>query len=448
MKDWLIELLGAMTVRVSWLLTLATFIAMIVALSVIGLYAAAQSQSLMTALVEASQSQGSPAVDAVVEESAALVATVRWLIVGIVVVTALTTAVVLWGITVNVIRPLERVVGYFARMARGDLSQVIEQRGSNEIGKLYASLASMQSSLAGTVGTVRNSSETIHSDSRRLAQSNGELSERTYDQSASLVETSASMEELSATVEQNADNARQASEMAAAVARLAEEGGVRVSDVVAVMQEIDQSASTMASCIEVIDTIAFQTNLLALNASVEAARAGEQGRSFAVVAGEVRNLANRAAAASKDIGAQIEATVNRVAIGNERVGQAGATMQEIVQGVGKVSELMEDIARASREQSQGIAQVNDAVAQMDSVTQRNADMARDAVKSSTELEQLAATLRASVERFQLAGRRGVAPARADGEHGGAASSRRALQQSTSAQESGESGSKTASRCPA
>src|SRR5690625_2969691 len=175
MKDWLIELLGAMTVRVSWLLTLATFIAMIVALSVIGLYAAAQSQSLMTALVEASQSQGSPAVDAVAEESAALVATVRWLIVGIVVVTALTTAVVLWGLPVHGTRHLERVGGYFARRARGDLRQVTEQRGSNEIGKLYASLASMQSSLAGTVGTVRNSSETIHSDSRRLAQSNGEL---------------------------------------------------------------------------------------------------------------------------------------------------------------------------------------------------------------------------------------------------------------------------------
>lgn len=432
MKDWVVDLLGAMTVRVSWMLTLATFIAMIVALSLIGLYAIGQSQGLMTTLVEVSQASGSQ-VDAVVERSAALATTIRWLIVGVLVVTALTTAVVLWGITVNVIRPLERVVGYFARMAQGDLSQEIEQRGTNEIGKLYASLASMQASLAGTVGTVRNSSEAIYSDSRQLAHGNGQLSERTDDQSASLVETSASMEELSATVEQNADNARQASDMAAAVARLAEDGGVRVSDVVAVMEEIDQSASTMASCIEVIDIIAFQTNLLALNASVEAARAGEQGRSFAVVAGEVRNLANRAAAASKDIGAQIEATVTRVAAGNERVGQAGATMQEIVLGVGKVSQLMEDIARASREQSQGIAQVNDAVAQMESMTQQNADMARSAVDSSAELEQLAATLRASVERFRLVG------GRAAGQRQAVSGDGVASEKDTVAQEPGGSG---------
>jgi methyl-accepting chemotaxis protein-2 (aspartate sensor receptor) len=419
MKHLVKAYLDNMTVRFSWALTLGSFVAMVVVLGAAGWYAAAEGQAAVHALAAAGEGAGAD----VEAGFAATVAWVKWIIALVLAWAVLTLVGVLWGITANVIRPLEKMVDYFARMAGGDLSQTIEHRGNNEIGKLYASLALMQRSLSGTVGTVRDSSETIYRGSRSLAAGNRDLFLRTERQSAALEQTATSMGELTATVEQNASNARQASELAVSVSGIALRGGERVGDVVTIIRDISQSAYRMAEAIEVIDTIAFQTNILALNASVEAARAGDQGRSFAVVAGEVRNLANRCAEAAREIREQIQGSLERVDAGTARADEAGRTMTEIVAGVHQVSELMEDIARASLEQSAGIAQVNGAVAQMDQATQQNTDLVHQAAGSANQLEEQAGRLRASVERFRLTAGAGakrypaaVAAAGIDGEN--------------------------------
>jgi len=311
---------------------------------------------------------------------------------------------VLWGITRNVIRPLERVVGHFERMAEGDLSASIEQRGNNEIGKLFAALARMQEGLSRTVSNVRRSSQSIYRDSQSIASGNNDLSARTEQQAASLAETASSMEELTSTVEQNADNARQASQLAGSAAQTASRGGEVVGQVVDTMHEISRSSHQIVDIIDVIDSIAFQTNILALNASVEAARAGEQGRGFAVVAGEVRELASRSAAAAKEIRGLIEASTSRVDAGSQLVDQAGDTMRDIVDSVQRVNDIMDEIAAASQEQSRGIAQTNQAVSQMDQTTQQNAGLVQASAEAANTLAQEADVLRESVARFRLASR--------------------------------------------
>nr|WP_148254206.1 methyl-accepting chemotaxis protein [Aidingimonas lacisalsi] len=326
----------------------------------------------------------------------------QWAIIVALVISALTVAVVLWGVTANVIRPLNRVVDHFDRIAKGDLSQPVEQRGNNEIGRLFSSLADMQRSLGGIVATVRRSGQTIHEGSQSIAQGNGDLSARTEQQAASLEETASSMDELTSTVSQNADNARQASQLATDASQTATRGGNVVGEVIETMQEIDQRSQKVADIIQVIDSIAFQTNILALNASVEAARAGEQGRGFAVVAGEVRNLASRSSEAAKEIRELIEASAAKVAAGSSLVDQAGKTMNEVVASVQRVTDIMDEIASASQEQSHGIAQVNDAVTQMDQVTQQNASLVQQAAGSAVELETEAKQLRDAVSFFRLA----------------------------------------------
>ncbi|WP_245888761.1 methyl-accepting chemotaxis protein [Halomonas denitrificans] len=323
------------------------------------------------------------------------------LMIAALIIAALTIVGVLCGVTVNVIRPLGRLVGYFERMEQGDLAQEIPRRGNNEIGRLYASLAQMQHGLAETVGRVRSSGEAIYQGSQRIASGNNDLSSRTEQQAASLEETASSMEELSSTVGQNAENAQQASQLAAEATRTARQGGEVVGEVVATMHEISQGSHRVAEIIGTIDAIAFQTNILALNASVEAARAGEHGRGFAVVAQEVRSLASRSADAASEIRGLIQASVQQVDAGTARVDQAGQTMEEIVQAVQRVSDIMDEIAAASSEQSNGISQVNEAVTQMDQVTQQNAELVQQAASSANQLEAEASRLKVAVTRFRI-----------------------------------------------
>ncbi|MHB0774115.1 methyl-accepting chemotaxis protein [Halomonas sp. WWR20] len=306
------------------------------------------------------------------------------------------------GLMRIVVKPLDEAVAHFDRIAQGDLSQAIAERGNNEIGRLFAAMQRMQTGLARTVGTVRASSGSIHSGAREIAGGNADLSSRTEQQAASLEETASSMEELTATVKQNADNARQASQLASDASQTAGRGGEVVAQVVETMRDITSGSRQMTEIVGVIDSIAFQTNILALNASVEAARAGEQGRGFAVVAGEVRTLASRSAASAKEIRELINASVGRVESGSALVDQAGSTMQEIVAAVHRVTDIMDEIAAASQEQSNGITQVNQAIVQMDQVTQQNASLVQEASSAAASLEEQAARLEKAVASFRLA----------------------------------------------
>ncbi|WP_407081070.1 methyl-accepting chemotaxis protein [Halomonas faecis] len=393
------KLLDNMTVRVSWSLVLVFFAGVIVLLSGLGLYALHIGTNAVADIAPEAGESG-------LALSQSYESLAGWMRLGIIVIlagSAAVMAIVMWGITVNVLKPLARLVGYFEGLAQGDLSQPVEQRGNNEIGRLFNSLKHMQDGLSATVGTVRRSGEGIYHGAQDIAQGNNELSSRTEQQAASLAETASSMEQLASTVEHNADNARQASQLAAEATRTAQQGGEVVGDVVTTMHEINESSHKMSDIIEVIDNIAFQTNILALNASVEAARAGEHGRGFAVVAQEVRNLAGRSGTAAGEIRELIEASLKRVDAGTQRVDTAGKTMTEIVQAVQRVSDIMDEIASASQEQSNGIGQVNQAVTQMDEVTQQNAALVQQAASAATQLEAEAARLHEAVFNFRLAG---------------------------------------------
>ncbi|KAB2319141.1 HAMP domain-containing protein [Betaproteobacteria bacterium SCN1] len=288
-------------------------------------------------------------------------------------------------------------------VASGDLTQQIDSGSNDEAGQLMRAMKDMNSNLSQIVDRVRNGTEAITVASRQIATGNADLSSRTESQASSLEETASSMEELTSTVKQNAENARQANQLVASTAEIAAKGGTVVNEVVETMASIKDSSRKIADIIGVIDGIAFQTNILALNAAVEAARAGEQGRGFAVVASEVRSLAQRSAGAAKEIKTLIEDSVGKVDAGGRLVDEAGHTMDEIVTSVKRVTDIMSEIAAASHEQSAGIEQVNQAVGQMDEMTQQNAALVEEAAAAAESLREQAVKLAEAVSVFRVEG---------------------------------------------
>jgi methyl-accepting chemotaxis protein len=289
-----------------------------------------------------------------------------------------------------------------AQIAQGNLAVKVDLANA-DADSLMGSLDTMRARLTSIVADIKQSAESISVAASEIAQGNTDLSQRTEEQAASLEETAASMEELTSTVRQNTENARQGSTLASNASQTATTGGDVVRKVVATMDDISSSSSRVSEIISVIEGIAFQTNILALNAAVEAARAGEEGRGFAVVAGEVRTLAQRSAAAAKEIKALIETSAAHVSTGSTLVHDAGETMNDVVRSVKRVTDIMSEIAAASTEQSTGIEQVNTAVAQMDQVTQQNAALVEQATAAAQAMADQAASLKAAVAMFRLEG---------------------------------------------
>ena len=306
-------------------------------------------------------------------------------------------------ITRSIGGPIRQAAAAAERVAAGDLTLRLQARGRDEAAQMIRALATMTEKLRTLVGEVAQGARTVADSSAQIAQGSVDLSGRTEQQASTLEQTASSMEELTATVTQNADTARQASQLAVDASEVARRGGEVVGQVVATMNGISASSSRIAEIVGVIDGIAFQTNILALNAAVEAARAGEQGRGFAVVAAEVRGLAQRSAGAAREIKALIGASVEQVDTGARQVDAAGRTMQEVVASVKKVSDLIAEIAAASREQSSGIEQVNVGVARMDQVVQQNAALVEQAGAATEAMKEQAALLLQLVARFDLGG---------------------------------------------
>jgi methyl-accepting chemotaxis protein len=313
----------------------------------------------------------------------------------------LACAIAFW-VTRSITRPLSEAVGVAQRVAAGDLTSTVEVKSKDETGVLLQALKDMNDNLKKIVGEVRTGTESISTGAKQIASGNADLSSRTEEQASSLEETASSMEELTSTVKQNAENAKQANQLAAGASGVALKGGQVVGQVVQTMSSINESSKKIVEIISVIDGIAFQTNILALNAAVEAARAGEQGRGFAVVATEVRTLAQRSAAAAKEIKTLIGDSVHKVEDGTKLVDEAGKTMEEIVSAVKRVTDIMAEISAASQEQSSGIEQVNQAVTQMDQTTQQNAALVEEAAAAAESMQEQAENLVQAVAVFKLA----------------------------------------------
>lgn len=335
--------------------------------------------------------------DATLSAANSMVVTI-WAAMGAALVVAILMG--LWIIR-SITRPINQAVSISRAVATGDLSMQFDTQGSNETAQLLQALKEMQTSLIRVVQKIRAGSDGVATASTEIAQADMDLSARTESQASSLEQTAASMEQLSATVKQNADSARQANQLALNASTVAVQGGEVVGLVVDTMRGINEASRKIADIIQVIDGIAFQTNILALNAAVEAARAGDQGRGFAVVASEVRSLAGRSADAAKEIKQLINASVERVEQGSQLVDQAGCTMTEVVSSIKRVTDLMGEISAASNEQSLGVSQVGEAVAQMDQVTQQNAALVEEMAAAASSLKSQAQALVQTVSVFNL-----------------------------------------------
>lgn len=332
----------------------------------------------------------------------------RLIVIGLGVLALLLGVVFAKVITQSIIEPINYGIRVIGRVSKGDLAprqndllDMIEENAVDEPGRLLVGIRFMVQELRKLVTEVRTSTDTMSVATSEISSGNADLSSRTESQASSLEQTASSMEELTSTVRQNADNARQANQLVITASESAVRGGSVVEQVVNTMGSIKDSSRKIVDIIGVIDGIAFQTNILALNAAVEAARAGEQGRGFAVVASEVRNLAQRSAAAAKEIKGLIGDSVEKVDIGNKLVDQAGTTMNEIVSAVQRVADIMGEITSASQEQSSGIEQVNVAIGQMDEMTQQNAALVEQAAAAAESLEEQAQKLSSTVSVFKI-----------------------------------------------
>jgi methyl-accepting chemotaxis protein len=325
----------------------------------------------------------------------------RNLLIGLATVSLVLSVLVAWSLSKSVTEPLGKANRLARQVASGDLTARIETDRTDELGQLLKNLHDMQASLVQVVSNVRQGSEAVAGASSEIAHGNHDLSSRTESQASALQETAASMDELSSTVTQNAESAHTANQLAQNASMVAIQGGEVVGKVVETMKGINDSSRKIADIISVIDGIAFQTNILALNAAVEAARAGEQGRGFAVVASEVRSLAGRSADAAKEIKSLINASVERVEQGTALVDKAGETMTEVVNSIRRVTDIMGEISSASNEQASGVAQVGQALTQMDQVTQQNAALVEQMAAAASGLQQQAADLVDVVSVFKL-----------------------------------------------
>jgi methyl-accepting chemotaxis protein len=338
---------------------------------------------------------------ALAQQSASQFQRSRALLIGLGLATLGLGAVLALLLTRSIVRPLTQAVTLAEQVAAGELHVAIQHGRSDEIGQLFDALSHMTSRLADTVGRVRDGAVAIDSASREIANGNMDLSRRTEHQAGALEETASAMLELTSAVRQNSGNARQANQLALSASAVAGKGGKVVSEVVATMDSINDYAHKIVDITSVIDGIAFQTNILALNAAVEAARAGEQGRGFAVVASEVRNLAQRSAGAAKEIKKLINDSAERIASGSELAQAAGATMDEIVSSVEKVTTIMSAISTASAEQEHGIELVNAAIGDMDDVTQQNAALVEEAAAAADAMQEQARELAELVGSFKI-----------------------------------------------
>jgi methyl-accepting chemotaxis protein len=307
---------------------------------------------------------------------------------------------------------LTEVTRVLGALANGDLTDKVTGDYQGTFAQLKQDSNRTVENLTAIVNQIKEASETIDTASKEITQGNTDLSQRTEEQASSLEETASSMEELTSTVKQNAENARQANQLAVGAADVAVKGGDVVKQVVSTMGGISESSKKIVDIIGTIDGIAFQTNILALNAAVEAARAGEQGRGFAVVASEVRNLAQRSAAAAKEIKELITDSVNRVDAGTQLVDEAGRTIDEVVVSVKRVTDIMAEITAASQEQSAGIEQVNQAITQMDEVTQQNAALVEEAAAAAESMQEQSGALVQTVATFKV-GHEALAAARTE-----------------------------------
>ncbi|BDT65923.1 aerotaxis receptor [Comamonadaceae bacterium OS-1] len=306
-----------------------------------------------------------------------------------------------WLLKTMAIDPLQSLVAFSNRMAAGDLTQSLQSRGTDALGSLSAALNQLNVNLLSIVRDARTGVENMSISTQEIAQGNNDLSQRTESQASNLEQTAASMEQLTATVRQNTDSAIQAAQLAAQADAVTRRGGEAVQDVTRTMREISTSSARIGEIIQVIDSIAFQTNILALNAAVEAARAGDQGRGFAVVASEVRALSQRTASAAREVKTLIAESAATVDSGSRLADAAQVTMGDALASVSRVTLLVNEISAASREQQQGIAQVNDAITQMDNITQQNAALVEQIAAAATALHGQSEAVSESVRVFRL-----------------------------------------------